>query len=138
MSNVTITLSIYETVDSGRFQAGQALLAALSETPAEISHAIDPQHPQKGIDPVAVAALVLSIPGAIVAILDLKKRIESTVGRQELKQRIEPYLEELRGSDDIILRIATKTINIGQATAGDILDAIADAEISQPSDQDRN
>ncbi len=138
MGNVAITLSIYEINDSGRFQAGQALIEALSETPAEISQATDPQHPKKGIDAVAVAALVLSIPGAIVALLDLKKRIESTVGRRDLQHRIEPYLNELRGSNDIILRIANKNIIIGQATAGDILDAIAEAEISQPSDLDKN
>jgi hypothetical protein len=57
----------------------------LTEAPASATHAAGPaRHGDKGIDPVALTALMLSLPSAALAVFDLADRIGKRRRAQEL------------------------------------------------------
>lgn len=80
-------------------------------------------------DPVAIAALVLAVPGAIVATLDL-------AARARLGERIDQLLTRLRGTaapDDRVSLVSGTTPPLDLTTAG--RDAVLD-RLERPSDTD--
>ena len=80
-----------------------------------------PGQPERG-DPVAVAALILSIPAAVLATMDLAERVQ-------LKAKIERLVvfmrEELKGrSGSVVLEVPSgRRLKIDQASAAEIMDA---------------
>lgn len=71
-------------------------------------------------DPVAIAALILSVPGAILATLDL-------VERARLAQRIRKMLDAIRGADvtAILQTDDQPAINLKEATADEVMNRIS-------------
>ena len=78
------------TEDLGTAQRGLHALAhrwghELTQAPASATQAAGPaRHGDKGIDPVALTALMLSLPSAALAVLDLADRISKRRRAQEL------------------------------------------------------
>lgn len=80
---------------------------------------------QRGADPIAVAALILAVPSAIVATADLAKRIELT-------KKVGQFIAWVRGKrlQHSKLRIAVvdlqgRAIDVATATPPDVLEALA-------------
>jgi hypothetical protein len=70
-------------------------------------------------DPIAVAALVLAIPGAIVATLDL-------MARTKVVERVQHLLEQVRKVDGgAVLRIDLQPpLDLSRASADDVMDRL--------------
>lgn len=76
-----------------------------------------------------IVAWVLAVPGAIAALVELRRQLGTLSERKELRDRIEPTFSRIEGDPSLELDIAGQTINLGNATLDDVLDAIARAEV---------
>jgi len=86
---------------------------------------------RRAIDPVAVAALVLSIPGTALALTQLVDRLKKSSQRREIKTTIIPLLESVRGRrQQTQLLLGDKVIDLTRASADDVLDALEAAAIN--------
>lgn len=66
---------------------------------------------------LAAAALILAVPGTVLATLQLLELAQ-------LKRRLDGALQELRS----VLRVGDKTLDLRTATAEELLDAVAEEE----------
>ncbi len=98
----------------------EAFVAEALATSAERCSLQEPRGLQRG-DPVAIAALVLAIPGAITATLDI-------VSRARLAERIDRLLKRLRGtaSPEDSVHLAS-----GTASSLDLISAGRDAVLNR-------
>lgn len=79
----------------------------------------------RAIDPVAVTAVVLSVPGAALALTQLVDRLKKGSQRREMKTAIVPLLESVRDrQQQTQLLLGDKVIDLTRASADDVLDAL--------------
>jgi hypothetical protein len=93
----------------------------ITETPAEVTTAAGTTHndDDKVIDPVSVAALVLSIPSAALAVLDLADRIHKRRRAQELID----HAQQLAAQQVIVcLMSPSRTIEVRTLAPDQLLD----------------
>lgn len=81
------------------------------------------------------ATLVLTLPGAMVALVQLREMLSSGRERAALKDRIEPVFAAARQKapegGSLILRLHGHTFDLGETTPDELLDALADYEDSR-------
>lgn len=83
------------------------------------------EEPTRSADPVAVAALILGIPSAIVATMDIAKRIELT---KKVGQLIEWAREKRRKHPKLRIALvdeAGQSVDVAAAEPPDVLEALA-------------
>ncbi len=95
----------------------------------------EPQHVEAGepdgtkVDPVAVAALVLSIPGSILATVQLGERMELAKKWKALRAWVQARLAE--GQQLELSGPGLEPRALAEAEASDVIDAAVEAERSQ-------
>ena len=100
-------------------EVGRAVEAELGAVPART--AVTPRSGEgERADPVAVAALVLAIPGAVLQAMDLAERVR-------LREKLGRLLGRLRALGDGTVEVRVETRGglkgVGQATADDLIEA---------------
>jgi hypothetical protein len=105
--------------------AGQ-LKAVLAESGADatispISSAELPNEVRRAIDPIALIGVILAIPGAVLAVMDLVDRIRQRKKAQALIDTAERVSNETKVQIDIVLPQGT-TRRLAQCTADELLD----------------
>jgi len=103
----------------------QAELGA-QEQPAASAAPATPDGGAKDGVALAVAAIVISLPGTVLATLQLLQMAQ-------LKRRLDSALQELRGvlrdyRGDAVLRVGDKSYDLRTVSAEEVLDAIAEEE----------
>ena len=103
--------------------------AEFGETPSRIeppSSAGGPKPGERGVDPVAVAAVILAIPGAVLAIRDLVDRIARKKQMDSLNQMI---LKKAGNKHEVVFHTSDgKMIILGKAKTAEVLDMIEGEE----------
>jgi hypothetical protein len=102
---------------------GQEIAEAPAEatTPARTSH----DDHDKIIDPVSLAALILSIPSAALAVLDLADRIHKRRGAQELID----HAQQLAAQQvTVSLMSRSRIVELRTLTPDQLLDLLADED----------
>jgi hypothetical protein len=75
---------------------------------------------------LAVAAIVLSLPGNILATLQLMEKAQLKARFSSALQELRAVLRDCRG--DVVLRIGDKTFDLRLASAEEVFDDIAEEE----------
>jgi hypothetical protein len=122
-----------EGADSQNVQAAKRSLQAMARgwdheiTEAETTAAAGTRHDDhdKVIDPVALAALVLSIPSAATAVLDLADRI----GKRRRAKELIDHAKQL-ADQQVAVRVISRsrTIELSTMTPDQLLDLLADED----------
>jgi hypothetical protein len=102
----------------------------IAETPAEATAVAGTIHnDEKVIDPVSVAALVLSIPSAALAVLDLADRI----GKRRRARELIDHAQQLAAQQvTVCLMSQNRTVELRTMAPDQLLDLLADEEPGQP------
>jgi hypothetical protein len=121
-----------ESATAGNVEAAKHSLEAMArswgheiaEAPAEATAAAATihDHNDKIIDPVPVAALVLSIPSAALAVLDLADRIHK---RRRAKELINQAQQLAAQQTTVCLMSRSRTVELRTLTPDQLLDLLA-------------
>ena len=85
---------------------------------------------EKAVDPMALATLILAVPGALLALDQLSDRLERFDERKDIKDRIEPLISApYEQKKNITLIIGDEVIPLGERNADQVLDALRRAGI---------
>jgi hypothetical protein len=109
---VTIEIRLHGEAAHTVAEAAEQLLLAASATKPECHTPVSEAEPKRG-DPVAMAALILSVPGAVLATMDIAARLRvvervrallqkarTTKGTVLLQVGAQPPLDLARASED--------------------------------------
>lgn len=116
---MTVEIHLSNTAAPVLAEPAEALLRAAANTKPEFRHLSHDEETSKG-DPVAVAALILAIPGAILATLDLAERAGVT-------ERVRGLLKKAREVDGTAtLHVdAEPPLDLKTATEDEVMDLLA-------------
>lgn len=130
---MTLSMQITSAHDAALVQAGRTLIESLGDAPATEQPVTDPAPSRDIISAVAIATLVLTIPGALLATAQLVDRLKSTTKRQEIKDRITPIVALLDQTDSskssVFLMAWGHPIDFRTKTIDEILDKLHDAAV---------
>jgi hypothetical protein len=101
----------------------EALLRAVCEAAPERHYVHHAASPSRG-DPVAIAALILSIPGAILATMDLLQRAR-------VAERVRALLKQVRETQgSATLQVSeTSALDLKTATADEVVNLLAKSRL---------
>jgi len=94
--------------------AARELVQALAGTDPVETRAPAVEAPERGVDWMALAGLVLAAPQTAVALRDLAARLSRGRGRAEIRQRIEPPLTRVHAAARVGQRQVT--LIVGEVT----------------------
>ncbi|MFD6433773.1 hypothetical protein [Streptomyces venezuelae] len=122
---------IIEFVGADAESAGKSVAALTTkwgyppEPAPAVQPANDPDPDNKVVDPVAVAALVMSIPSAMLAVADIADRIQKRRRASELIERA----QQLRAQQATARLVREdRSVDLATLTPDQLLDLIADED----------
>ncbi len=116
---MTVEIRLSNAAAAKLAKPAEDLLRAVAKAEPECRNLNNDEETSKG-DPIAVAALILSIPGAILAAMDI-------VERAKVAERVRGLLKKLRQVDGMAtLHVGTEpSLDLKIATEDEVMDLIA-------------
>lgn len=122
---MTVEIRLSGVAAQGLAEPAEDLLRSAADAEPERRKPVLNDEVSKG-DPVAVAALILSVPGAVLAMLDLAERAR-------LAERVRHLLAKVRGSEGAAtLHVgAEPPLDLSTATDDEVMDLLAKSPAQQ-------
>lgn len=128
---MNLSLQMTGETDEATREGARTFLRALTATePEERCH--EPDQVSRDIAGADLVTWTLAVPGALLALIELKHRLESLIVRKEVRDRIEPTFERLKARPSVTLNVSGRSIVLANVTLDELLDALADAETDHP------
>lgn len=131
---MTIDVTVTPSEDRELVAAARDLLVQLGTQPPVAQEDNTSERTRDGAI-AAYAALVLALPGTLVALAQLRDMLSSGQKRIALSERIEPTLEVARAKSaagkSLVIRLDGRPLDLGDVGVDDVLDALADYEESK-------
>lgn len=128
---MTISLRIVPNDDETLVREGKALMTFLSDGESEETIEEGNSIHRDG-SWVSIVALVLSLPATAVAISQILEKMSSARDRRTMRNRIEPTISAARErsaeNGSMILTLGDRTVDLGNTTTDEVMDALAELE----------